>query len=109
MRACLAPRRDEKNTIQRLLSLNWGVILVTILIGSVGVAMLYSVAGGAWDPWASRHSMRLGVAFIIMLIVGVMDIRYWMALSYPAWGIGVLLLVAVEFVGDFGKKLPALA
>ncbi|MCK0068503.1 rod shape-determining protein RodA [Kordiimonas laminariae] len=98
------PRRAEKNAFQRLLSLNWGMILVTLLIGSVGVAMLYSVAGGAWDPWASRHSMRLGVAFIIMLIVGVMDIRYWMALSYPAWGVGVLLLVAVELVGDFGKN-----
>ncbi len=98
------PRRDEKNALQRLLSLNWVIVFVCLAIGAVGVAMLYSVAGGTWEPWASRHSIRLGFALIIMLIIGVTDIRYWMALAYPAWFIGVFLLIAVDIVGDFGKN-----
>lgn len=96
------PRRVDKNVFQRLASLNWGIILATALIGATGVMMLYSVAGGDWEPWASQHSIRLGTALIIMLVIAVTDIRYWMALAYPAWGIGLVLLAFVEVAGAIG-------
>lgn len=96
------PRRIEKSLWQRFWSLNWGIVLATALIALVGSAMLYSVADGQWDPWASRHIIRFGVALIIMLVIAVVDIRYWMALAYPAWFAGILLLFAVEFIGDTG-------
>ncbi len=96
------PRKVEKSVLQRIVSLNWGIVLATILLASAGFAMLYSVADGTWDPWASRQMVRFGVALVLMLVIAVVDIRYWMALAYPAWLLGVLLLLAVEFVGDSG-------
>lgn len=96
------PSRVEKTLWQRFLSINWLIVLIIAAIGGVGVAMLYSVAGGEFEPWASRHAIRLGVALVIMLIIAVMDIRYWMALAYPAWALGLLLLVLVSVIGSVG-------
>lgn len=96
------PRRNEKTVLQRLLSLNWGIVLATILLASAGFAMLYSVAGGTWEPWAARQMLRFSVALVIMMVIAVIDIRYWVAAAYPAWFVSVLLLLAVEFVGETG-------
>jgi len=96
------PRRVDKNPIQRLLSLNWGMVLINCMIACIGFAMLYSVAGGDWDPWASRQAMRFAGALILMLVIAVIDIRYWMAFAYPAWAIGIGLLLAVEVIGATG-------
>ena len=40
----------------KLFELNWSFVLLIILTGCIGILMLYSVAGGAWDPWAIRHA-----------------------------------------------------
>ncbi|SDE18126.1 MULTISPECIES: rod shape-determining protein RodA [Kordiimonas] len=96
------PRRVDKNPLQRLLSLNWSMVLINCLIACIGFAMLYSVAGGDWDPWASRQAARFAGALVLMLVIAVIDIRYWMAFAYPAWAIGIGLLLAVEVVGSTG-------
>lgn len=96
------PRRVQKSVLQRFVGLNWGIVLATIMLASAGFAMLYSVADGTWDPWASRQMIRFVFALALMLVVAVIDIRYWVAIAYPAWFAGIMLLVAVEFVGDTG-------
>ncbi len=96
------PRRLEKNPLQRLLEINWLVFLCTVFIAAIGIALLYSVAGGNWDPWASRQATRFAMALVLMLVIAVTDIRIWMALAYPAWIAGIAMLVAVEFVGATG-------
>jgi len=96
------PRTVQKSLLQRLIGLNWIIILLIVAIAATGTAMLYSVAGGQVDPWASRHAIRFGIAFIAMLVIAVTDIRYWMALAYPAWVLGFLLLVLVELTGSIG-------
>jgi len=96
------PRTVQKSLLQRLIGLNWVIILLIVAIAATGTAMLYSVAGGQVDPWASRHAIRFGIAFIVMLVIAVTDIRYWMALAYPAWVLGFLLLVLVELTGSVG-------
>lgn len=96
------PRRTEKSILQRIVSLNWGIIFITCLIAGAGFAMLYSVAGGTMEPWASRQMVRFAVALLLMLTIAVIDIRYWVAIAYPAWFAGLLLLIAVELIGDTG-------
>ena len=96
------PRRVEKNIFQRLADINWGIVLLNVMIAGAGFAMLYSVAGGSWDPWATTQAKRFVGAFVIMIVIATVDIRYWMAFSYPAWFIGLLLLLAVEVMGAVG-------
>lgn len=96
------PRRVDKTLFQRFKEVSWGIVLLISLLAGVGVAMLYSVAGGEWHPWASQHAIRYGVALVLMITIAITDIRYWMAFSYPAWFLGLLLLVLVEFIGATG-------
>ena len=39
--------------------------------------MLYSVAGGSWEPWAAKHLIRFGVCLVMMLGLALVDLRVW--------------------------------
>ena len=87
---------------EKLLRFNWPLALLTVAVAGVGFLMLYSVAGGSLDPWASRQMTRFGVGLVGMMIVALIDIRFWRRLS-PLVYLGALgLLVAVEFIGVTG-------
>ena len=95
-------RGEEKTLGERLISLNWFVVLLIAGLAAAGVAMQYSVAGGDMQPYAARQGIRFIFALIVMLVLAVTNIRIWMALAYPAWLVGVILLLIVEFAGDTG-------
>jgi rod shape determining protein RodA len=97
-----APRPADLSVRQRLSKVNWGIVLVLTAIAAVGVTMLYSVAGGAWEPWAARHALRFGAGLAILVLVALVDLRWWMALAYPAYVLSLLLLVFVELAGVAG-------
>ncbi|MEO0426625.1 MAG: rod shape-determining protein RodA [Pseudomonadota bacterium] len=86
----------------KLLRLDWGLMLVIAAIAAAGFLMLYSVAGGALDPWASRQMTRFAVGLVLMLVIALVDIRVWRFASPFAYGAALMLLVAVEFVGVTG-------
>jgi rod shape determining protein RodA len=79
--------------------IDWTLTLVLALIAAAGGMMLYSIAGGAWRPWAAPHLIRFGMCLVLMLALAVVDLRVWFAVSYPLYALGLLLLVAVEVVG----------
>lgn len=83
----------------KLFELNWAFVLLIVLTGSIGILMLYSVAGGAWDPWAIRHATRFCAGLLVMLVVALMPPRLWMSLAYPAYLGALFLLVMVELFG----------
>ena len=87
---------------QKILRLNWALILLVVAISGTGFLMLYSVAGGALDPWASRQIVRFGVGIGLMLFIALIDIRYWRLLSPVAYLVALGLLVAVKFMGVSG-------
>ncbi|MEK9726400.1 MAG: rod shape-determining protein RodA, partial [Rhodospirillaceae bacterium] len=87
---------------QKLLNVHWFLALLICLTASIGVAMLYSAANGSLQPWASRHLIRFGVGFGVMMVVALIDLRLWMRLAYVAYGVSLLLLVMVEIMGFVG-------
>ncbi|KAA5804632.1 rod shape-determining protein RodA [Alkalicaulis satelles] len=84
---------------EKLYEINWAFVLLIILIGLIGVGMLYSVEGGAWDPYASRHSVRFAAGLAVMLGVALAPPRFWMGVAYPAYLGALILLVGVELFG----------
>lgn len=83
----------------KLFEINWAFVLLILLVGLIGVGMLYSVEGGAWNPYASRHAVRLGVGLMIMVVIALFPPRFWMGLAYPAYLGALVLLVGVELIG----------
>lgn len=95
-------RRDQLTLVQKIIAINWTLVLLLSALASVGLTMLYSAGGGSMEPWASRQAMRFGIGLVLMLVVAVIDIRIWMRFAYVAYAIGVVLLVAVEVKGSVG-------
>lgn len=87
---------------EKLRQVTWGLALIVAAIACVGFTMLYSAAGGDWDPWASRQMVRFGLGFAIMIAVATIDIRIWMKAAYPFYALSLALLAAVEVMGEIG-------
>ena len=90
---------ERERLVVKFSQVDWTLTLVLSLIAAAGGMMLYSIAGGAWEPWAAKHLMRFGLCLILMLALAVVDLKVWFAISYPLYALGFLLLVAVEVVG----------
>jgi rod shape determining protein RodA len=91
---------ERDRLIVKLTELDWVFVLVLSLIAAAGALMLFSIAGSSWTPWAAAHVARFGICLVMMIALAMIDVRVWFALAYPVYGLGLLLLVAVEAVGD---------
>ncbi len=87
---------------QKLLSLNWPLVALILVIATIGFAMQFSVADGSVDPWARRQMIRFSIAFVGMLVVAMVDIRFWRGTAYAFYGVALALLVGVEVAGSVG-------
>ncbi len=87
----------------KLYEVNWGLVLLITIIACAGFAMLYSVAGGHFQPWSMPQILRFMVGLAILITVAMIDIRVWMSLAYPAYIVSLLLLVVVVIAGHVGK------
>lgn len=91
---------ERDRLIVKLSEVDWIFVLTLCLIAGAGAVMLFSIAGSSWDPWAAKHVIRFSICLALMIALAMIDIRVWFALSYPIYAAGLLLLVAVEAVGD---------
>jgi len=87
---------------QKLLHLHWLFVILLTLTASIGFAMLYSAAGGDFDPWASRQMVRFGVGMLGMVVIAVTDIRLWLRYAYAFYFLVLALLIGVEVAGFVG-------
>jgi rod shape determining protein RodA len=97
---------ERDRPIIKFTEIDWTLCLVLALIAGAGALMLFSIAGGSWEPWADKHLLRFGIYFILMIALALVDLRVWFSLAYPIYGVGLLLLVAVALVGDSSLGAP---
>src|SRR5687768_13086395 len=91
---------ERDRLVVKFSEVDWIFVGVLCLIAGAGALMLFSIAGSSWTPWAAAHVARFGICLLMMIALAMIDIRVWFALAYPVYGMGLLLLVAVEAVGD---------
>ena len=87
---------------RKILSLNWPIIFLLTAISGVGFVMLYSVSGGVIERWSQPQMQRFFMGMIGLLVVAMVPIWFWRNMSFLAYCIAVLFLIAVEFVGVAG-------
>ena len=98
----LGERNPTLTIMQKLGNTNWMLIVLIFATAGIGLAMLYSAANGNVNPWMSRQLMRFAIGLVAMFTVALVDIRIWMRLAYPIYGIALFLLVLVEAMGTVG-------
>lgn len=100
--AGLAPQRPHLTLGTKIRMINWGLVLLVCIISGIGIALLYSAAGGEWDPWAKSQLIRFIPGFVLMLGIALVDVRIWMRFAYLIYMVVLLLLIAVEIMGHIG-------
>lgn len=93
----------ERTLARKLAGVHWPLVALLLVLGLVGYATLYSAAGGAHGPWAWKHGVRLAVFLPAMVAMALVDLRLWLRLSYAAFGAALLLLLAVDALGEISK------
>ena len=88
--------------LRELRRLPWGIVLVIAALGSFGLVILYSAAGGALSPWALKQGLRFAVLLGVMLALALIRPETWMRLAWPIYGVVLAGLVGVELLGQIG-------
>jgi rod shape determining protein RodA len=97
----MASRSESPNfsVLGKLWQLNWSLILLLLIISGGGLGMLYSAAGGSWEPWASRQAIRLALGLVLMVVIALVSIRIWLKFAYFFYAGALALLASVEVFG----------
>jgi rod shape determining protein RodA len=97
------PFRDRSfGLMRKFLAVNWLFVLCVCLLAGVGYTALYSAAGGSPRPYADSQLFRFIGALALMLGIAMVDIRQIAKISWPAYALGLLLLLVVMKFGHTG-------
>lgn len=92
----------DKSLLFQLARLHWGIVILLCAVAGIGFLALYSAAGGNLDPWADRQAMRFAAGMGAMVVVGLIDVRWWHRIAWPVYITGFVLLIVVEAMGVVG-------
>lgn len=84
---------------EKLLGLNWKIIFLILLLSIIGISMLYSAAGGVFKFWLIKQIAYFIIFFPLMIVIAVIDIRFWFKTSYLLYFLGIMLLIIVSIKG----------
>ncbi|MGA0541818.1 rod shape-determining protein RodA [Neotabrizicola sp. VNH66] len=87
---------------RKVLYINWPLVVLVIAVASVGILMLYSIAGGDFDIWARRQAQVLGVGLVLMFTVAMVPVWVWRSMAGAAYIVAFILLILVEIMGQVG-------
>ena len=86
-----------------LARLPWRLIFLVTAIAGFGLLVLYSAARGSVQPWAMKQ------AIVFMVFLGIAVAMSWVsestikALTFPLYGVTLVMLVGVEALGFVSK------
>ncbi|MCX7931103.1 MAG: rod shape-determining protein RodA [Rhodovarius sp.] len=99
----LLTRDRGAGVLERLWRIPWGFVLLLCAVAGVGYVALLSAGSGDADLYANRHALRFGFCLVLMLAVGMLDIRLIRRCAWLAYAGTLGLLVLVALHGEVGK------
>jgi rod shape determining protein RodA len=83
-------------------ALPWRVIFILCGLVGFGATVLFSAAGGSFDPWAGRHIIRFSIFMAMAIVMSRFPLDFWKKITFPVYAILFALLLVVELVGFVG-------
>ena len=86
----------KRSLVEKLFEINWILLFIVCVLAVIGTVVLYSAAGGNWQPWAERQAIRFCLAIFGIVLIAIVDIRIWLKFSYLIYFSTLIVLVSVE-------------
>tara|TARA_B100000965_G_scaffold276522_1_gene234343 strand:- start:152 stop:1276 length:1125 start_codon:yes stop_codon:yes gene_type:complete len=83
----------------KLLSIDYFLIFIVILIGAISVFAIHSTEGGEFSYYTKNHLIRLVAFFVMFLFLSFVKINFWYRQAYIFYLICLILLIFVLFFG----------
>jgi len=98
MTASALTRPGERDRVSsKIAEIDWRLVGLVVAVAGIGAAMLYSIAGSSWTPWALNHLIRFGVLLGAMLVLSMVHLKWWFRAAYPLYGVLLLMVLMIEF------------
>lgn len=86
----------------KFFNISYSYLLMILLLGFIGIGMLYSAGDGSWNPWASRQFMRFVAGFFVLMVLALINVRFFARYAYLFYFLTLAMLIAVEIFGHIG-------
>lgn len=93
---------DRMSFSERTERFSWTLFLPMCIVLCLSVIILYSAGGGSWQPYALPQLIKIFCGFVIFFIVALTNIKTWIKSAYVFYGLALLLIVLVTFIGHTG-------
>ncbi len=92
---------NRKTVLGQIGALPWGLILLICAMAMIGVATLHSATftNPAEADLPMKQAVRFGMAIVILLVAGLVPIKWYLTLAWPIYFGTLALLVGVELFG----------
>lgn len=87
------------SSLNKLAKIPFTFVLLITLVACFGFILLYSAAQGNLFPWAARQMIYFAIFLPIMLLVSIIDLRFWYKSAYFLYYITLILLLLVHLLG----------
>jgi len=85
--------------LDKLMSVDYFLILIVILIGAMSVLAIYSTEGGNFSYYTKNHLIRLIIFFLMFLVLSFIRILTWYRNAYLFYIFCLFFLILVLFFG----------
>ena len=80
----------------------WQMLFPLFVLIAFGALVLFSAAGGSWDPYASSHVIRFSVFLVMAFVLSRFSRELVLFFAFPIYGVVLAMLLAVEAIGFVG-------
>ena len=95
---------DQIPLSQKIDQLNWLLISLIVSLAFIGFFMLYSAAGGSFNPWLTRQLIFFCLLFPIMILIAITDIKLWFKFAYVFYIIALAMVIMVDVMDQLGHN-----
>ena len=92
-------RNTNKRLMDKILSLDFKLIFLILLLGIISFFTMYSTERGSFGYYTQSHIYRFCIFFFVFIAISFFDIQFWYKSAYIFYFIVLILLISVDFFG----------
>lgn len=85
--------------LNKLEKIPFSFVFIIVFLTSFGFVLLYSAAQGNLEPWAFRQMIYFAISLPILVVISIVDLKFWYKSSYIFYVLALVLLILVYLLG----------